>query len=109
MGGHRMATQSSVADKPQTAEKQRADLVQVDQALESWRDSGLDFAAACGEPVDNSLEEGASTVRILTERGEYEGHKAIVRIAFADNGRGIKEAILPNVLSMGFSTRYNSR
>jgi hypothetical protein len=104
-----MATQNAVVDKPQSTERRRADLVQVDQALESWRDSGLDLAAACGEPIDNSIEEGASTVRIHTERGDYEGHKAIVRIVFADNGRGIKEAILPNVLSMGFSSRYNSR
>jgi hypothetical protein len=103
-----MAKQTVAPEAPSNRD-QRSDLIQVDQALESWRDSGLDFTAACGEPVDNSIEEGANVIRIMTERGERDGHKAIMRIAFADNGNGIQLDILPRVLSMGFSTRYNSR
>ena len=87
----------------------RAALVQVDRALESSRDSGFNLTAASGEPVDNSIEAGATIIRLWTDRRKTDKHEEIQRIVFADNGIGIQPDILPHVLSLGFSTRYNQR
>lgn len=86
----------------------KADLVQVDKALESSRDSGYDLTAAVGEVVDNSVDWGkASVVRIETKWDQ--GRKRIEKMGFADNGVGIPDEILPHVLSLGFSSGYGSR
>lgn len=84
-----------------------ADIIQVDTALQSMRDSGFDLTAAAGEPIDNSIEAGASTIRVLTRYSADK--KCINEIAFADNGTGIDPAIMAHVLSMGYSTRYGQR
>lgn len=86
----------------------KADLVEVDKALESSRDSGYDLTAAVGEVVDNSIDWGkASSVRIETKWDK--SRKRIDKMAFADDGVGIPEEILPHVLSLGFSSGYGSR
>ncbi len=95
---------SAQADEPVGA---RADIIQVDTALESMRDSGFDLTAAAGEPIDNSIEAGASFIRVLTRYGDKK--QSIDEIAFADNGEGIEPAIVAHVLSMGYSTRYGQR
>ena len=87
--------------------RSRADFIQVDTALNSMRDSGFDLTAAAGEPIDNSVEAGASIIRVLLEFAEKK--RKIDRIAFVDNGRGIDPHILAKVLSMGYSTRYGKR
>ncbi|WP_176050839.1 ATP-binding protein [Burkholderia sp. BCC1644] len=84
----------------------RAPLTHQGQALESSRDSGFDLSAAIGEPVDNSFEAGASIIRIGTLKAS---DGSISDIGIADNGGGIPLEILPNVLSVGYSSRYNSR
>ena len=89
-----------------TALDNRAPLTHQGQALESSRDSGFDLSAAVGEPADNSWEAGASIIRIGTLK-DAEG--SITDIGMADNGDGIPLAILVNVLSFGYSSRYNSR
>ncbi|WPP41536.1 ATP-binding protein [Paenibacillus hunanensis] len=81
-----------------------SDLIQVDRALESLRDSGFDLSTACGETVDNSIEANASILKIKTF-----GAKQIDAIAFADNGKGIDPRDLASVLKLGYSTRYNQR
>ncbi|MBC6475337.1 MAG: ATP-binding protein [Hormoscilla sp. GM102CHS1] len=96
-----------------------ADIIEVDKALESMRQSGFDLATAVGEVVDNSYEARANFIRISTSEGEIkkEGKgkqkgkisKIIEEIAFADNGMGIAFDILPKALKLGFSTRYNQR
>ena len=96
-----------------------SDLIEVDKALESMRDSGFDLATAAGEVVDNSYEASATIVRIRTVEGEVPTgtkgkskpkHSRIIdSIAFADNGIGISQEILSSTLKLGFSTRYNQR
>ncbi|MBF6547614.1 ATP-binding protein [Nocardia brasiliensis] len=93
--------------EPISSPEPKADIIQVDTALESMRNSGFDLTAAVGEPVDNSVEAGASLIRVLPRFGARK--KSIDRIAFADNGRGIQRDILAHALSMGFSTRYGQR
>jgi len=91
----------------QSEGKLRADIIQIDTALESMRDSGFDLTAAAGEPIDNSVEAGATYIQVLTRVGEQK--RSIDEITFVDNGRGINSDILAHVLSMGFSTRYGQR
>jgi anti-sigma regulatory factor (Ser/Thr protein kinase) len=83
-----------------------APLTQAEQALESSRDSGFDLSAATGELVDNSYEAGARHVRIATIRDDS---RSIVEIGVADDGMGIPPDVLARVLSLGYSSRYNSR
>ncbi|WP_207002093.1 ATP-binding protein [Trinickia mobilis] len=87
--------------------EQRAPLTQAYQTLESSRDSGFDLSAAIGEPVDNSWEAGGVVIRIKAI--ESDSDRSITDIAIADNGAGISPEIFPNVLSVGYSSRYNSR
>ena len=84
-----------------------APLTQPSQTLESARDAGYDLSAAAGEPVDNAIEAGATQIRIDTFWNEDE--TGIGAIAFGDDGSGIDPNTLVNVLSLGYSTRYNSR
>lgn len=93
--------------KATTTIQRQAPLTQAGQALESSRDSGFDLSAAVGEVVDNSAEAGASKVRIRTMRTD--DGTTIDQIGMADDGAGIDPDILANVLSLGYSSRYNSR
>lgn len=97
-----------------------SELIEVDKAIQSMRDSGFDLATAVGEVVDNSYEARSTIVRIRTfedetiistssKRKKTKATKIIDRIAFADNGIGIEYETLPKVLKLGFSTRYNQR
>lgn len=90
-----------------TTTRPPAPLAQAGQALESSRDSGFDLSAAIGEVVDNSIEAGASKVRVRTTRSN--DGPTVQQIAIADDGTGIDPDILASVLSLGYSSRYNSR
>lgn len=85
-------------------------MVLTGQALNSLRDSGYDLATALGEPVDNSLEANANTVRIrLDESKNKRGKRHIHRIIIADDGEGMDKETLWHYLQLGFSTRYMSK
>lgn len=102
-----MTTNPTFQAPTMTAGRNTSPLIEVDKALESMRDAGFDFQAAVGEPIDNSVEANATTIRIQPKYSK--DRKQITEVAFADNGRGIDLAVLPQVLKMGFSTRYNQR
>lgn len=103
------ATSSSTAqDDASAPAAPTAQIVQVDKALESWRDAGFDLTAAVGEVIDNSIEAAATHIRVRTyPKGDKP--KVIDTIAFSDDGIGIEAEVLPHVLSLGFSTRYGQR
>lgn len=82
-------------------------IIEVDRALESMRDAGFDLMAAVGEPIDNSIEANATTIRI--EPRYTKDKKHITELAFADDGRGIDLDMLAQVLKMGYSSRYGQR
>lgn len=85
-----------------------AQIIQVDKALESWRDAGFDLNSAIGEVIDNSIEAAATRIRIRTyPRGDKP--KIIDTIAFSDDGVGIDSQTLPHVLTLGYSSRYGQR
>lgn len=101
------SSEKAASGTVKSTDGQRADIIQIDTALESMRDSGFDLTAAAGEPIDNSIEADASLIRVQTAYGE--GKRAINEIAFADNGAGINPDIMAHTLSMGFSSRYGQR
>lgn len=86
---------------------QRSNIIQVDRALESMRDAGFDLTAAIGEPLDNSIQAEATLMRVLPVYGPRK--KSIEKFMISDNGVGIDPAIMHQVLSMGYSARYNQR
>lgn len=85
-----------------------AEIVQVDKALESYRDAGYDLTAAAGELVDNSIDWGKASIVRIRPRWD-ENRKRIEKMGFADDGVGIPVDILSQVLSLGFSSGYGSR
>ncbi|MFB4293446.1 ATP-binding protein [Nonomuraea sp. ATR24] len=92
---------------PSLASPHTSHIIEVDKALESMRDAGFDLLAAAGEPIDNSIEANATIIRIEPTHSKDKKH--ITELAFADNGRGIDLAMLPQVLKMGYSSRYGQR
>ncbi|MDW4909426.1 ATP-binding protein [Streptomyces sp. ADMS] len=90
-----------------SANEQRAELIQVDHALDSMRDAGFDLTAAVGEPLDNSIEAEATLMRVLPIYGPRK--KSIQSIIISDNGLGIEPSKMHHVLSMGYSSRYGER
>ncbi|WP_293952387.1 MULTISPECIES: ATP-binding protein [unclassified Sphingobacterium] len=93
----------------------KAELVRADTALQSFRDGGYNFTDAIGEIVDNSIQAGARKIKFdwkfdTIKSGKSTKVKRVVSsFAISDDGMGIAPNILPNVLTIGFSTRYNSR
>lgn len=88
--------------------EEHGQLIAVDLAMESMRDSGYDLSAAVGEVVDNSIEAKARNIKIHTnfEKGKT---KKITEMAFSDDGMGVPAGFLNHMLTMGSSTRYNGR
>ncbi|WP_251146534.1 ATP-binding protein [Streptomyces sp. CBG30] len=86
---------------------QRADLIQVDRALDSMRDAGFDLTAPSVNRWTTSIEAEATLMRVRTVFGR--GKKTIDRILIADNGIGIEPTKMHHVLSMGYSSRYGER
>ncbi len=88
--------------------KEVGQLIEVDAALESMRNSGHDLSTAVGEVVDNAIDAGGRAVKI--ETGFVKGKtKEITQMAFSDNGTGISPSILPRVLTLGYSSNHNQR
>jgi DNA topoisomerase VI subunit B len=92
-----------------------AELVRADTALQSFRDGGYSLIDAIGEIVDNSIQAGARTIRFdwdfdVVRKGKSDKtQREMTSLAICDDGHGIPPTILPNVLTIGFSTRYNNR
>jgi hypothetical protein len=80
-------------------------------AIASLRDSDLDPLGAYAGIIDNSIQAGASTIRIRfsTGTGRNDNGTIIRSVAFADDGSGMEEATLHNCLQLGWSSRYNNR
>ena len=68
--------------------------------VQSLRDMGYDFAQAVADVVDNSITAKATVIRIDIT---FEGSSSWVRIA--DNGTGMKPAVLREAMRFGSSAR----
>lgn len=80
------------------------------RAIESLRESDFDTVSAYGEVLDNSIEAGATEIRVqFTTETRPSGYQAIASVAFGDDGGGMDDETLHNCLTIGWSSRYNSR
>ncbi|WCT13472.1 ATP-binding protein [Mucilaginibacter jinjuensis] len=89
-----------------------AELIKVDTALNSFRDSGFSIEDAVGEYCDNSIQASATEFRVIMKTdqlGKKNSTKRAEYIAIADNGSGIPETLLPSTLTLGFGTRLGDR
>ncbi len=93
----------------------KGELVRADHALRSFRDAGYKIGDAVAESIDNSIQGGATQVRIDWTEAEVNDGKAkktryeVESFGIGDNGTGIPANILSSVLTVGFSTRYGDR
>lgn len=82
-------------------------------AMMSMRDSDFDAYSAYGEVIDNSIQAGASWIKIRMDSSEKGGrgrsYRVIEKIAFGDNGCGMPPDVLHRCLQLGYSSRYNDR
>lgn len=84
-------------------------LISEVEFIQATRDSGYQStAAAVAELVDNSLQAGASWVRITVDE---EGSKTTRQITLSvlDNGQGMEPAIMQTALQFGGTKRFNDR
>lgn len=97
-------------------EKQKGvQLLELETAYKSLRESGFDFSTAIGELIDNSVQANANRIDIIPKIEEIEdGGKqgllsVITQVVVVDNGDGMDANNLNKCPQLGFSTRYNDR
>ena len=84
-------------------------IVAVDKFIQATRDSGYKgTASAVAELVDNSLQAGATVIKLSISASDDEGQYPIV-LAVIDNGSGMDQHTLRTALRFGGSTRFNRR
>ena len=90
------------------AEEHEYSIVAVDKFIQATRDSGYKgTSSAVAELVDNSLQAGATEVKVtLTADGDEEHPISLMVI---DNGSGMDARTLRTALRFGGSTRFNDR
>jgi hypothetical protein len=84
-------------------------LFQSAHAVQSLRDSDFDNLSAYGEAIDNSLQAGASEIKIKFETTKHRNRHNIASLAFGDNGIGMSAEVLHQCLQIGYSSRFNDR
>jgi hypothetical protein len=72
--------------------------------MTSLRDIGYDLPSAVADLVDNSIDAGSSTVRIVVCR---KGERSFITIA--DDGRGMTERVLDEAMRYGSRRSYGGR
>src|SRR5262249_32920325 len=85
---------STMATDDETIEITRIPMMLPGQALHSLRDAGFDFAAALGEPIDNSIEAKANHIHVRLDEDKVKGKNRVVRVVIADDGTGMDEHTL---------------
>src|SRR5438094_3927549 len=88
------------------AERQTASLVSEEHFVLATRDTGYrTVAAAVAELIDNSLQAGATEIKILVTDADGSGPS----VAVLDNGCGMDAAVLGTALCFGGTTRFDDR
>lgn len=84
-------------------------IVAIDKFIQATRDSGYKgTASAVAELVDNSLQAGATIIKLMISASEDEGQYPI-KLDVIDNGSGMDQHTLRTALRFGGSTRFNRR
>src|ERR1043166_3973946 len=84
-------------------------LIVPENFIQACRDSGYkSLGSALAELVDNAFEAKATQVSVRIEKVER-GGVGDVRVAVADNGRGMEVQTLRHALQFGWSSRFNQR
>ena len=84
-------------------------IVAVDKFIQATRDSGYKGTdSAVSELVDNSLQAGATIIKLSISASDDEGEYPI-SLAVIDNGSGMDQHTLRTALRFGGSTRFNRR
>ncbi len=84
-------------------------IVAVDKFIQATRDSGYKgTASAVAELVDNSLQAGASIIKVSITAADVDEEHPII-LSVIDNGCGMDSTTLRTALRFGGSTRFNSR
>lgn len=79
-------------------------------AVDSLRSSDFDSVSAYGEVIDNAIEANAKNIHIRSFQKEGKhGYCRFEQLAFADDGDGMDAETLGNCMTIGWSSRYNSR
>jgi hypothetical protein len=84
-------------------------LFQSAHAVQSLRESDFDNLSAYGEAIDNSLQAGASEIKIKFGTTKHRSRHHIESLAFGDNGIGMGADVLHQCLQIGYSSRFNDR
>lgn len=85
-------------------------LVNDSTALMSMRESDFDAYSAYGEVIDNSVQAGATNIKLRVEVEVMQrGYELITDFAFGDDGDGMDRETLHRCLQLGYSSRYNDR
>lgn len=88
---------------------QEFSIVAVDKFIQATRDSGYKgTSSAVAELVDNSLQAGATSIKVSLTANEDEDEHPIV-LTVIDNGSGMDAQTLRTALRFGGSTRFNDR
>lgn len=84
-------------------------IIVLDKFIQATRDSGYrGTVSAIAELVDNSLQAGATDVRIRLTAGA-DGGDWPIEVGVWDNGSGMDRSTLRQALRFGGSTRFNDR
>ncbi|VWX37426.1 Histidine kinase-, DNA gyrase B-, and HSP90-like ATPase [Limnobacter sp. 130] len=89
-------------------------IIPASTAIQTFRDSGYkDTASAISELIDNSIEAGADTIRILTfeeyQKNSIRQNLKVTEMAVYDDGAGMSPQTLSICLQFGNGTRLNTR
>lgn len=92
-----------------TATEDDFSIVAVDKFIQATRDSGYKgTASAVAELVDNSLQAGATEIKVSLSADEHQAEHPIV-LTIIDNGCGMDSRTLRTALRFGGSSRFNER
>jgi len=87
-------------------------IVDAKQYAKAMRANQYDSTSkAAAEIIDNSIEAGATCIYIFINSGvdNLTGKRVVSSVAFLDNGCGMSIGLLQNCMSIGYSTKFNSK
>ena len=96
-------------------EQENVQLLELETAYQSLRESDFDFPTAIGELIDNSVQAEAKRIDIIPKiekrnpEGGGEPVSVITQVSVVDDGDGMDESTLNRCPQLGFSTRYDDR